>query len=74
MDLLKADFETIGVGEEVDNINLKDLKRAFKKKSLTMLPEKHPTVPNAHTRFEEVNAAFVRVREDRYVDHSMYEF
>ena len=68
MDLLKADFETIGVGEEVDNINLKDLKRAFKKKSLTMLPEKHPTVPNAHTRFEEVNAAFVRVREDRYVD------
>ena len=32
-----------------------------------MLPEKHPTVPNAHTRFEEVNAAFVRVREDRIV-------
>ena len=28
-----------------------------------MLPEKHPTVPNAHTRFEEVNAAFVRVND-----------
>ena len=27
-----------------------------------MLPEKHPTVAYAHTRFEEVNAAFVRVK------------
>ena len=26
-----------------------------------MLPEKHPTVPNAHTKFEEVNAAFIKV-------------
>ena len=27
-----------------------------------MLPEKHPTVPNAHSRFEEIIDAFVLVR------------
>ena len=26
-----------------------------------MLPEKHPTVPNAHSRFEEIINAFVQV-------------
>ena len=33
-------------------INLKELKKAFKKKSLAMLPEKHPTIANAHSQFE----------------------
>ena len=27
-----------------------------------MFPEKHPTVANAHSQFEEVNSAFVRER------------
>ena len=27
-----------------------------------MLPEKHPTVPNAHSKFEEVITAFVQVK------------
>ena len=53
----------------MENTNLKDIKRAFKKKSLAMLPEKHPTVPNAHTRFEEVNSAFVKVYQSITYDH-----
>ena len=30
-----------------------------------MLPEKHPTVPNAHSKFEEVITAFVQVKSQR---------
>ena len=34
--------------EEGRDVNLKELRKAFKRKSLAMLPEKHPTVVNAH--------------------------
>ena len=57
--LLQAYLSVIGIHDE--NVNLKDVKKYFKKKSIQVLPEKHPTVPNAHTKFEEVNAAFVKV-------------
>ena len=57
--LLQACLRVIGIHDE--NVNLKDVKKYFKKKSIQVLPEKHPTVPNAHTKFEEVNAAFVKV-------------
>ena len=40
---------------------VKDLRKAFRKRSLAMIPDKHPTVPNAHSRFEEVNNSFVTV-------------
>ena len=30
-----------------------------------MLPEKHPTVPNAHSKYEEVITAFVQVKSHR---------
>lgn len=30
-----------------------------------MLPEKHPTVPNAHSKFEEVITAFVQVKNQK---------
>ena len=56
----KKELELLGVGDDKD-ICLKDLKKAFKRKSLAMLPEKHPTVPNAHSQFEEINEAFVQV-------------
>ena len=39
-----------------------------------MLPEKHPTVLNAHTRFEEVNAAFVRVTDSVSGSHCLKYF
>ena len=58
----KKEVELLGINDEKD-FNLKELKKAFKKKSLTMLPEKHPTVANAHSQFEEVNEAFVKVGE-----------
>lgn len=32
-----------------------------------MLPEKHPTVPNAHSKFEEVITAFVQVNWQQIV-------
>ena len=60
MEKYQDELATLGISEYSD-VNLKDLRRAFKKKSLAMLPEKHPTVANAHTQFEEVNAAFVKV-------------
>ena len=54
------ELEILGIPDQND-VSLKELRRAFKKRSLAMLPEKHPTVANAHTQFEEVNAAFVKV-------------
>ena len=51
------DILSIAVGE---NLTSKELQRSFKKKSLAMLPEKHPTVTNAHSQFEEVDLAFVK--------------
>ena len=56
---MQAELSVLGIHDE--NVNLKDVKKYFKKKSVQMLPEKHPTVPNAHTKFEEVNAAFIKV-------------
>ena len=56
-------METIGLsGDEI--LTMKELRKMFKRKSIAMLPEKHPTVPNAHSRFEEVNVAFVEVSRE----------
>ena len=57
------ELEILGIPEQSE-LNLRELRRAFKKRSLAMLPEKHPTVANAHTQFEEVNAAFVKVTKN----------
>ena len=38
---------------------MKDVKRAFKKKSFTMLPEKALGSQNAHSKFEDLNRGFV---------------
>ena len=54
------ELEILGI-PELSDLNLRELRKAFRKRSLAMLPEKHPTVANAHTQFEEVNAAFVKV-------------
>ena len=61
----KLDILGIANGE---NLTLKELRKLFKKKSLAMLPEKHPTVANAHSQFEEVNSAFVKVGFHRFND------
>ena len=61
MDDVRKHMETLGfTGDET--LNMKECRKMFKRKSIAMLPEKHPTVPNAHSRFEEINLAFVEVR------------
>ena len=60
---IKESLKILGFSGD-ENVNekfTKELRKMFKKKSKAMLPEKHPTVPNAHSRFEEVNSAFVSV-------------
>ena len=54
------ELDLLGISNEKE-IRLIELKKNFKKKSLAMLPEKHPTIANAHSQFEEVNDAFVKV-------------
>ena len=54
------ELDLLGISNEKE-IRLIELKKYFKKKSLAMLPEKHPTIANAHSQFEEVNEAFVKV-------------
>ena len=39
-----------------------------------MLPEKHPTVANAHSKFEEVITAFVQVKHQRMMMMISYPF
>ena len=56
------------------NNNLRELRKLFKKRCLAMLPEKHPTVPNAHSKFEEVITAFVQVKNPKDHFHSLVKF
>ena len=61
MDEVRNYMETLGFSGD-ETLTMKECRRMFKRKSIAMLPEKHPTVPNAHSRFEEINTAFVEVR------------
>ena len=62
---VRKNMETLGIiGDEA--LTLKESRKMFRKKSIAMLPEKHPTVSNAHSRFEEINIAFVEVRHTFY--------
>ena len=58
---VRVALDLLGVNSEND-LTVKELKKAFKRKSLSMLPEKHPTIANAHSQFEEVNEAFLKVK------------
>ena len=51
----------LGLNEK-EKLDMRELRRAFKRRSISMLPEKHPTVPNAHSKFEEIIASFVKVK------------
>ena len=62
MDEINQSLSIIGYNEG-DKLEMRELRKVFKKKSLSMLPEKHPTVPNAYQRFEEINSSFVKGRE-----------
>ena len=53
-------LEQLGLAS-LEGLSRKDLKKAFRKRSLALLPEKHPSLVNAHSRFEDLNSAFVEV-------------
>ena len=60
MDDVRKYMEILGfTGDET--LNMKECRKMFKRKTIAKLPEKHPTVPNAHSRFENINFAFVEV-------------
>ena len=60
MDLLAEELELLGL-PTTSPPTWKELRKAFKKKSILLLPEKHPSSPNAHSRFEQLNDAFLKV-------------
>ena len=50
----------LGCGEEAE-LEARDLRRMFKRRMLAQLPERHPSLASAHSKFEEILAAFVEV-------------
>ena len=55
---IKTELELIGL--PIDRaFTLKEAKRSFRRKSHTLLPEKSLGTQNAHSRFEELNSAFM---------------
>ena len=59
---ISKELQKLGIEvEEGKDLNLKDVRKAFKRKSLAMLPEKHPSIVNAHAIFEDINYAFLKV-------------
>ena len=55
---IKTELELVGL--PVDRpFTLKEAKRSFRRKSHTLLPEKSLGTQNAHSRFEELNSAFM---------------
>ena len=65
---IAKELDKLGIeGEEGKDVSLKELRKAFKRKSLAMLPEKHPSVVNAHAIFEDINYAFLKVSQSYYV-------
>ena len=60
MEELRGDLELIGMPSD-KTLTLKEAKKVFRRKSHLLLPEKALGLQNAHTRFEELNAAFLRV-------------
>ena len=60
MQQLAKSLELLGL-TTLEGLTRKELRKIFKKRSLTLLPERHPGTMNAHSIFEEFNAAFLEV-------------
>ena len=60
MEELKSELELIGLASDRP-LTLKEAKKAFRRKSHLLLPEKALGLQNAHTRFEELNASFLKI-------------
>ena len=64
MGSLKDCLELVGLPQD-KTFTIKDAKRAFKKKSYAMLPEKSLGNQNAHGKFEELNRSFVEIMKHK---------
>ena len=59
-DNIQRAVTVLGCGEEAE-LEARDLRRVFKRRVLAQLPERHPSLASAHSKFEEILAAFVEV-------------
>ena len=57
---MEHELEIIGMQSDKP-LTLREVKRAFRRKSHILLPEKALGAQNAHSRFEDLNAAFLRI-------------
>ena len=48
---------------DVPHQTASQVRKVFKKKSVAMLPEKHPSDPRADAKYQELNTAFVQVNK-----------
>ena len=64
MEGLKECLELIGLPPD-KSFTIKEAKRVFRKKSYALLPEKSLGNQNAHSKFEELNSAFVKVMKQK---------
>ena len=60
MENIKQELELLGLPSD-KLFTLKDVKRAFRKRSHALLPEKALANQNAHSRFEHLNTAFLKI-------------
>ena len=71
-EILSRQWQCNGIKQNI-NLTFRELRKLFKKRCLAMLPEKHPTVPNAHSKFEEVITAFVQVKSHRMMISYLFQ-
>ena len=57
---INKELDILGL-EGGESISMRELKKAYKKRAVQAFPEKNPDNPKAHTKFEEINSAFVKV-------------
>ena len=59
---LQDELDVLDLGDgDPHHLNMTSLVHAFKRKSFMIMPGKHQNINNAHTRFEQLNAAFLKV-------------
>ena len=59
---LQAELDVLDLGGgDPHHLNMTTLVQAFKRKSFMLMPGKNQNISNAHTRFEQLNTAFLKV-------------
>ena len=59
---LQDELDAIDLGGgDPHHLNMTTIVHAFKRKSFLLMPGKHLSIATAHTRFEQLNAAFLKV-------------